>query len=640
LGAAIVTDFLEMENNAYTLPGQATPEAKDRIQADSNLVMTLGGASIPITSGNPSCAGTTPPALENSMPAACHVRPLLFSLNAVLYAGEQGDGRTQVLKDMRSVIDPTSPAEGGLLGHYGPTINSPVNRGDDLVNHPFHEDRERLTWNTQHVPVLYRVQYPPDTDDPDQIWYYVAFDELFTPPGTSIALSGVWIAVRMNDPVEAAQDRFYIEGVGVEGSAYPYISGVTPSDTDPCKGYIPTVNDPNDPEYDPDFTFTFYYDREVVAAYGIAQAQANDATDGVPGQHNVTTQVSDQPFTDFSYQQVDNTNIQVGGTGSSPFVSEVLWVGGLPATWSFVSQWDPVSNCTANGANNLKGWRYCPPTSGPNGAGSEVWTQHEEIVGYYVADPNHSKGWITLYTDTNMQSAITRASDVIKLQNDGTYNFNSQGRQVFDPADSTKYWFSRDDIVTYFGDQQVNIDNGDVTDRLRVDFYNNWILTRLTGIQSGDYIYVNSIVTSANNPGDTHGFVVIGWGPILDCEDTINTTFTFQTSNAGDGTDYLNTIFPNSSSAYGYDVSGSLTVNVFGSIPYVVDFSGTSHNLRRQTPKPRPFYCSAYNDLTTVGDPNTQGQQENYFGRDHEWFFFTMPNDITIPSDRIFVSIP
>jgi hypothetical protein len=128
----------------------------------------------------------------------------------------------------------------------------------------------------------------------------------------------------------------------------------------------------------------------------------------------------------------------------------------------------------------------------------------------------------------------------------------------------------------------------------------------------------------------------VGWGPIQDCPSAINTTFTFATSNAGNGTDYLDTIFPNSGSAYGFNG----TINVFGSIPYVVDFSGASQNLRRQSPKPRPFYCSAHNDLSTNGDSNAQGLPENYFGFGHEWFFFTMPNNISIPTERIFVSIP
>jgi hypothetical protein len=49
---------------------------------------------------------------------------------------------------------------------------------------------------------------------------------------------------------------------------------------------------------------------------------------------------------------------------------------------------------------------------------------------------------------------------------------------------------------------------------------------------------------------------------------------------------------------------------------------------RRQTPVPRPFYCSRYDD------PNIPG--EDFFTHRHAWFFFRMPETITISIEYLY----
>lgn len=476
---------------------------------------------------------------------------------------------------------------------------------------------------------MYRVQFPPDVESPDQVWYYITFDdEPYTPQNTNLSLNGVWVAVRMNDPSDATQDRFYIEGTGILGRNYPYISGQTmPKDTDPCKGYVPTINDPNDPindqnnptTYNPQ-TVTFPYDRESAVRFAIVQANQNNAS--AVGTHQVTQAVSAFPSTNFTYSGVNNDTQAVGNTGSSVFISEVLWVGGLPATWSFLDAWNKVSECNDNGLGNYKGWRYCPSDIS-NGDGSEVWTLHEEIVGYYIANPLHQTGYVTIFTDVDMQINGTRQSLVLIQSDNGTLDYDKMGDLVFDTIEnSNDPFFEVQDIQNYFSPSDARLIQGDINEASRSDFYTSWISVVLPSVKSGDYIYINSF--DPDIPSDTHGFVVVGWGPLVDCKDAISANFSFSTENNGNGAEYMNTIFPDISTAYGFDS----TKNTFGSIPYVVDFSGNRSDGRRQTPKPRPFFCSAYNDPTTVG-------QENLFSSEHEWYFFRLPDVITLPPTRI-----
>ncbi len=130
-------------------------------------------------------------------------------------------------------------------------------------------------------------------------------------------------------------------------------------------------------------------------------------------------------------------------------------------------------------------------------------------------------------------------------------------------------------------------------------------MIELVDVQYGDYVYINS--TAPGIDSDNHGFFVVGWGEIQNCEDAIQSTLSLGTN-----------IFADKNSAY---------VN---SIPYVVDFPGSRKDsiatIRRQSPVPRPFYCSYY---------NAPGP-DDFFLSGHSWFFVTMPSEITLPVERLF----
>ncbi|MCL4880465.1 MAG: hypothetical protein KJ064_27685 [Anaerolineae bacterium] len=202
-----------------------------------------------------------------------------------------------------------------------------------------------VDWNYRHVSVLYRVQFPLDTNTPAQVWYYV----------------------EDNAVVGEKNLRAGIDGFNVE----------LPDDvnSDPCKGYIPTVNDPDDPEYDPDFTFTFYYDRKMAAEYGMAQAYENDTNDPGTGRVTYNLWASGYPFPNFFYT---NLTGEEGATGSAFFTSELIWIGGMPMTRG-VPETPGEETCDNDHDANTSGWRYCRSEE----HGSFSWRAHEALMAYY-----------------------------------------------------------------------------------------------------------------------------------------------------------------------------------------------------------------------------------------------------------------
>jgi hypothetical protein len=164
----------------------------------------------------------------------------------------------------------------------------------------------------------------------------------------------------------------------------------------------------------------------------------------------------------------------------------------------------------------------------------------------------------------------------------------------------------------------------------------------LTNIERGDYVWIEPRVyvyedtdgdgepddietdDSSGEPvlvNDTHGFMVVGWGPIEECNYAI---------------DISSELYPDFVSASGQQV-----------VPYVTDFSGpTQDSLQIQASGPRPFYCSwvdgAYAKDTRPGTeewthvplyPNPFGLA----GR-HNWYFYKVPPSLTLPVSEIYFS--
>ncbi len=141
--------------------------------------------------------------------------------------------------------------------------------------------------------------------------------------------------------------------------------------------------------------------------------------------------------------------------------------------------------------------------------------------------------------------------------------------------------------------------------------------TEVQNIQQGDYVWINSrLDLPGQNDTDNHGFFVIGWGTILTCNDALALS---------------------TPSFYSTYAEAQSTIPNNPVVPYVVDFAGIRSTGRTQRPIPRPFYCSWHEQ---DGDDIVFGS----FGHDadqdrHSWYFFTLPNMVTIDQDQIYASL-
>jgi hypothetical protein len=130
----------------------------------------------------------------------------------------------------------------------------------------------------------------------------------------------------------------------------------------------------------------------------------------------------------------------------------------------------------------------------------------------------------------------------------------------------------------------------------------------ITNVSAGDYIFVER-----NSIEFGHGYLVVGWGQIMSCPSALSTTWGFSSDDA------QSLLYPSFASA----PSNAAIV------PYVVDFPGSVDSPNQtQRPRPRPFYCSYFNDPTTL---RHQLVSDGFA-------FFTLPNTINIQADLIFSS--
>lgn len=356
-----------------------------------------------------------------------------------------------------------------------------------------------------------------------------------------------WIAARMDD-------KFYIEGVGIN-------VGVNQDEnTDPCKGYIGQPSE-----------YTFHYNRNTATGYAIAQAQQNNGvilTYQNCGRVTYRLNVNDIPFADFTYPEVGHkiNHPDCGnGTGSAVFISEALWMGGLPMTIG------ESNSCTTIEVNS--GWQYC---SEPNlTAASKVWSVHKGIVAYYTdsippqsgaTSNNLLESWGNI---VGTEVSIITSTDInplyITLLKDG-------GNLVVDAAGLAL-------------------------------FMKTELVTSSHAIVKGDYVWINT--------PDPHGFLIAGWGEISNipsasgmssCDDLL--------ASSANGTLVLY------SSVAEAQQAGKTNV-----VPFVVDFPGNLQN-----PIARPFYCSWY--------------IKNELGfSSHDWYFYTLPNSVTIPANELYLSL-
>jgi hypothetical protein len=60
----------------------------------------------------------------------------------------------------------------------------------------------------------------------------------------------------------------------------------------------------------------------------------------------------------------------------------------------------------------------------------------------------------------------------------------------------------------------------------------------------------------------------------------------------------------------------------------VVDFSHGGGSSQIQSELPRPFYCTRYDE---------NGSATGGFFNDHDWWFYTLPSNVTIKPEQIYI---
>jgi len=297
-------------------------------------------------------------------------------------------------------------------------------------------------------------------------------------------------------------------------------------------------------------------------------------------------------------------NHRPGGTGSSIFISECILAGEMPMTVDLNA--DPTeSDCPPQpteppfGIYTQFGWRVCENTA------TTPWRNHVELIAYYTSNLGGLGG---------EHLANINADDILNV----IYQSGASAGQLKDNTEA------EDTLTTLISE-------------------------KLSSLQAGDYVYVEP------SSGDTHGFLMVGWGPLLGVLDGIQYT--------------LN----NELSLY-YQQSASNHV-----IPYVADFNfgtqnsaivGTPSDPSRdsddadertgwlQDPRPRPFYATRVlmSDLETTLRPDQtallrtiflpaltqapQGGETKVIAYQEfnapSWQFYSLPDHAIIPQSRIY----
>jgi hypothetical protein len=272
-------------------------------------------------------------------------------------------------------------------------------------------------------------------------------------------------------------------------------------------------------------------------------------------------------------------------------MSEMLWFGSFPMTQISVNP----DECQQD--NPAGGWRFCPSANaGMAGNASTVWRNHDKLIEYYA---NASVPYPKAAGNDGDNNEVLDALNEGKL-----------GIQIVSSTPETdESTISRTTILTYI--DQGALANGGQLGKFDVGGLSTYFRTNLNPangpqIRAGDYLWINSQISSGAS-ADAHGLFVVGWQIAQQCPNAL--THSYGASELYDSLDSATASLPENSAV----------------VPYVVDFN------RLQRPSARPFYCTAYHD-----DINA-GSSENYFGGDHSWYFYSLPKQLLITSQQLYV---
>lgn len=225
------------------------------------------------------------------------------------------------------------------------------------------------------------------------------------------------------------------------------------------------------------------------------------------------------------------------------------------------------------------GWCWISASTDP----SNPWDKHEQIVAYYTDSlaPYTVSGFNIDNTVLAPEDKGTLLFFIDTLQPD-YLSGNRLGKDNFYDPDEPE--------TTDFNISIPTLRKGEVDDLASLE---SLIITNLANLKTGDYILIDPV----NTGGGAHGLFVVGWGPIEDCVNSLQTRRTVE--------DF------------------SLTRTMANTVPYVADFAQLL-----QSPTPRPFYCSMHYDqiLPITGRFNR-----------HNWHVYTLPETITLAATNLYI---
>jgi hypothetical protein len=243
------------------------------------------------------------------------------------------------------------------------------------------------------------------------------------------------------------------------------------------------------------------------------------------------------------------------GTGSSIFISECIFAGGMPMTVRPNIEPDTI-NCTSEDLNgfedgtnyNNSGWRFCSSQH----TATQAWKNHQGIFGYYT---NSTKGLGGQRIGTIFRDDI---KDVI---------YQTPDSLTFDPGNlkedqGANYELARDTLIARLNNAPLN------------------------ALAAGDYIYIDV------DGGDNHGFFVVGWGPLLGTKDGITYALSNQLSPQRASLDSSHVIPYVADFCFGYK-----TQSQFEALRATGEGERDSIAIDDrvgwlQDPRPRPFYST------------------------------------------------
>jgi hypothetical protein len=130
----------------------------------------------------------------------------------------------------------------------------------------------------------------------------------------------------------------------------------------------------------------------------------------------------------------------------------------------------------------------------------------------------------------------------------------------------------------------------------------------------GDYLYIST------NP--SHGLVVVGWGEALNCGQAI----------FANGTSLANGYRQWSINNFGLTYADAQAKIISNPVLYVADYTTA------QSPMPRPFYCTWY-DQTSDPTANPPPGQSNVLRFNEHWFhFYQMPDEVRLLAQQLYTN--